>query len=31
MNAAEPAGGSPWRMRPSSGKEVESRGSADQL
>ena len=31
MNAAGPAGGSHWRMGPSSGKEEVSRGSADQL
>ena len=31
MNAASLAGGSRWRMAPSSGVKVGSRGSADQL
>jgi len=31
VNAASLAGGSRWRMEPSSGVEVGSRGSADQL
>lgn len=31
VNVIRPAGGGHWRMKPSSGKDGVSRGSADQL